>query len=105
VKDLKAKLAKIKRQAITFKSKFTDAAATRDAALAELEALKQVRYELFWCIQHNSFFVYNITSPERCSVPMCAVAAMYVSKRSRQNFELFLFGTGPGRCTARNRCE
>ncbi|KAK9902172.1 hypothetical protein WJX75_006865 [Coccomyxa subellipsoidea] len=41
VKDLKAKLAKIKRQAITFKSKFTDAAATRDAALAELEALKQ----------------------------------------------------------------
>ncbi|CAL8466091.1 g5627 [Coccomyxa elongata] len=41
VKDLKAKLAKIKRQAITFKSKYTDAAAARDAALAELEVIKQ----------------------------------------------------------------
>ncbi len=41
VKDLKAKLAKIKRQAITFKTKFTEAAAARDAALAKLDALKQ----------------------------------------------------------------
>lgn len=42
VKDLKAKLAKIKRQAITFKSKYNEAAAARDAALAELEVIKQV---------------------------------------------------------------
>ncbi len=42
MKDLKAKLAKIKRQAITFKSKYNEAAAARDAALAELEVIKQV---------------------------------------------------------------
>lgn len=42
VKDLKAKLAKIKRQAITFKSKYNEAAAARDTALVELELIKQV---------------------------------------------------------------
>ena len=38
--DLKAKLAKIKRQALTFKAKLAEASAARDAALEELKALK-----------------------------------------------------------------
>ena len=40
VPDLRAKLAKIKRQALAFKAKLADAAAARDAALEQLAALK-----------------------------------------------------------------
>jgi hypothetical protein len=43
-KDLKAKLTKVKRQAITLKSKLAEATAARDAAIAELEALNSKVY-------------------------------------------------------------
>jgi hypothetical protein len=43
VPDLRAKLAKIKRQALAFKAKLADAAAARDAALEQLAALKVLR--------------------------------------------------------------
>ena len=33
----------MKRQALTFKTKYTEAAAARDTALAELQTLKEVR--------------------------------------------------------------
>lgn len=39
--DLRARLAKAKRQALAFKARATEAAAARDAALAELAALQQ----------------------------------------------------------------
>lgn len=41
--DWKARATKMKRQALTFKTKYTEAAAARDTALAELQALKEVR--------------------------------------------------------------
>ena len=41
--DWKARATKLKRQALTYKTKFSEAAAARDTALAELQALKEVR--------------------------------------------------------------
>ena len=41
VADLRTRLAKAKRQALAFKARATEAAAARDAALAELAALQQ----------------------------------------------------------------
>ena len=49
VLEFKAKLAKIKRQALTFKAKLADAAAARDAALEELRALKVGPARLHHC--------------------------------------------------------
>jgi hypothetical protein len=40
VTELRAKLAKAKRQALTFKSRLAEAVAARNAALEELQALK-----------------------------------------------------------------
>ena len=41
--DWKARATKLKRQALTYKTKYSEAAAARDAAMAELQALKGVR--------------------------------------------------------------
>ena len=41
--DWKARATKMKRQALAFKTKYTEAAAARDTALAELQILKEVR--------------------------------------------------------------
>lgn len=65
MKDLKAKLAKIKRQAISFKTKFTEAAVARDAALAELEVLKQASTVQCFIISSTKInHVSSITLPE-----------------------------------------
>ena len=46
VADLKAKMTKLKRQALNFKNKLGEAVAARDTALAELQALKEVGQSL-----------------------------------------------------------
>lgn len=42
VTDMKAKLTKLKRQALNFKNKLGEAVTARDTALSELRALKEV---------------------------------------------------------------
>ncbi len=46
VADLKAKITKLKRQALNFKNKLGEAVAARGAAMAELQALKEVGQSL-----------------------------------------------------------
>lgn len=49
--DWKARATKLKRQALTFKTKYSEAAAARDTAIAELQALKEVRGSIMrWAI-------------------------------------------------------
>ena len=44
--DMRAKMTKLKRQALNFKNKLSEAVAARDLALAELQSSKEVRTRL-----------------------------------------------------------
>jgi uncharacterized coiled-coil DUF342 family protein len=46
VAELKAKITKLKRQALNFKNKLGEAVAARDVTLAELQTLKEVGHSL-----------------------------------------------------------